>query len=268
VSRQLLFYEKVVPVSKQRHTGWSVKTGTDYAFAKYVNSVPVVAVEFPHVAVEHPIVFAGEGEGMMPAVLLGVRDNENLYVNDSNGWDAKYIPAFIRRYPFVFSRSNDGATFTLCIDEDFSGCNQDNRGERLFDAEGARSQYLENMLRFVNEYQGQYMRTQLFCKKLQELDLLEPMQAQFTLNSGQRLRLAGFSAVNRERLKRLTDEQVSGLFKTDELELVYLHLQSMRNFNSMLERTANQSSEQKLKHNDSEEAASLEEAHPPKEGLH
>jgi hypothetical protein len=156
----------------------------------------------------------------------------------------------------------------LCIDESFSGCNQENKGERLFDAEGARSQYLENMLRFVNEYQGQYMRTQLFCKKLQELDLLESMQAQFTLNSGQRLRLAGFSAVNRERLKKLTDEQVVGLFKTDELELIYLHLQSMRNFNSMLERTATHDSEQKAKRDDSAGETNLEEVHPPKEGLH
>lgn len=236
MSTQLLIYEKVIPVSKNRHTGWSIKTGGDYEFAKNVNSVPLVAVEFPNAAVEYPIAFAGDGEGMMPVVLLGMRDKENLYLDDANHWDAKYIPAFIRRYPFVFSKSQDGATFTLCIDEDFSGCNQENRGERLFDSDGERTQYLENMLRFVNEYQGQFMRTQIFCKKLQELKLLEPMQAQFTLNSGQRLRLAGFSAVNRERLKQLTDEQVAGLFKTDELELVYLHLHSMRNFNAMLNR--------------------------------
>jgi hypothetical protein len=56
------------------------------------------------------------------------------------------------------------------------------------------------------------------------------------------LRLAGFSAVNREKLKRLTDEQVAGLFRTDELELIYLHLQSMRNFNSLVKRSATQES--------------------------
>ena len=237
MATQLLIYEKVVPVNKQRHAGWSVKVGTDYAFAKHVNSVPIVAIEFPNAADEYPLVFAGDKESVMPVALLGIRENENLFLNEENHWDAKYIPAFIRRYPFVFSKSDDGSTFTLCIDEDFSGCNQENRGERLFDADGTRTQYLENILRFVNEYQGQYMRTQVFCKKLVELDLLEPMQAQFTLGSGQRFRLAGFMAVNRERLKRLADEQVTALFKTDELELIYLHLQSMRNFNEMVART-------------------------------
>jgi hypothetical protein len=78
-----------------------------------------------------------------------------------------------------FSSNKDESTFTLCIDEEFAGCNQDGRGEHLFDSDGERTQYLENVLRFVNDYQGQFRRTQMFCKKLQELDLLEPMQAQF-----------------------------------------------------------------------------------------
>lgn len=258
MARQLLIYEKVVHVNNQRHAGWSVKVGADYFFAKDINSVPVVAIEFPNAAEEYPVVFAGDKDSVMPVVLLGIRDNENLFLSEEGQWEAKYIPAFIRRYPFVFSKSEDGSTFTLCLDEEFSGCNQENRGERLFDADGARTQYLENILRFVNEYQGQYQRTQLFCKKLVELDLLEPMQAQFTLGSGERLRLAGFMAVNRERLKRLTDEQVAGLFKTDELELIYLHLQSMRNFNGMLNRNIMQDTDSSTAEGNADVAESVD----------
>lgn len=265
MSTQLLIYERAVPLSSQRHKGWSVKTGADYAFARQVNSVPLVAVEFPHAAAEYSIVFAGKDETMMPIAILGMRDNENLYLNETNGWKAKYIPAFIRRYPFVFSSNKDESTFTLCIDEEFAGCNQDGRGEHLFDADGERTQYLENVLRFVNDYQGQFRRTQIFCKKLQELDLLEPMQAQFTLNSGQQLRLAGFMAVNRDRLKNLPDDQIVALFKTDELELLYLHLQSMKNFNSMVEKTAAHDADKKP---DEETMAVDESDLPPKEGLH
>ncbi len=236
MSTQMLIYERAAQLSSEKHKDWSVKTGTDYAFARQVNSVPLVAVEFPRAAAEYSIVFAGEGDAMMPIVILGMREDENLYLNEANVWNAKYIPAFIRRYPFVFSSNEDKSTFTLCIDEEYAGCNQENRGERLFDADGVRTQYLENVLRFVNDYQGQFQRTQLFCKKLQELDLLEPMQAQFTLSGGEQLRLAGFMAVNREKLKNLPDEKIAELFKTDELELVYLHLQSMKNFSGMAER--------------------------------
>lgn len=238
MTKQLLIYERAVPVSKQRHKDWSVKTGADYRFAGEVNSIPLMAVEIPNAAAEYAVVFAGTKDTVMPAVILGVRDKENLYLKSDGGWEARYVPAFVRRYPFVFSGSEDGKTFTLCIDESFSGCNQEGRGERLFDAEGEQSQYLGSILAFLKDYQAHFQRTQAFCKKVKDLDLLEPMRAQITLNTGEQMALEGFMAVNRERLKKLTGEQLADLARTDELELLYLHLASMRNFRAMVERVA------------------------------
>jgi hypothetical protein len=62
------------------------------------------------------------------------------------GWQAKYIPAFVRRYPFVFSSRGVGKTFTLCIDEAFPGFNQSGRGERLFGDDGKPTPYVQNVL--------------------------------------------------------------------------------------------------------------------------
>ena len=238
MSAQLLIYESAVPVSRTRHENLSVQVGGDYSFSKTVNSVPLIAVEFPHAAAEYAIVFAGNETAVMPAVILGLRGNENLYLTDKSGWDAKYIPAFIRRYPFVFSSTDDGKTFTLCIDERFAGFNREGKGQRLFGDDGKPSAYTDNVLKFLQEYQAQFQRTQAFCKKLKELELLEPMQAQVTTGSGDKLSLSGFMAVSRERLKKLSGEMLAQLASTDELELVYLHLQSMRNFNLMRERLA------------------------------
>ena len=238
MTKQLLIYERAVPVSKERHKEWAVKAGTDYRFASEVNSIPLMAVEFPNAAAEYAIVFAGTADAVMPAVILGVRDKENLYLKGDGGWEARYVPAFVRRYPFVFSSSEDGKTFTLCIDESFTGCNQEGRGERLFDSEGEQSQYLGSILAFLKDYQAHFQRTQAFCKKVMDLDLLEPMRAQITLNTGEQMALEGFMAINRERLKQLTGEQLADLAKADELELFYLHLASMKNFRGMVDRVA------------------------------
>jgi len=238
VAAQLMIYESAVPVSRARHENLSVQVGDDYSFSKNVNSVPLIAVEFPHVAAEYAIVFAGNETALMPAVILGLRGNENLYLTDKNTWSAKYIPAFIRRYPFVFASQDDGKRFTLCIDEQFPGFNREGKGQRLFGEDGKPSAYTDNVLKFLQEYQAQFQRTQAFCKKLKELDLLEPMQAQVTTGSGDKLSLSGFMAVSRERLKKLSAETLAQLASTDELELIYLHLQSMRNFNLMRERLA------------------------------
>ena len=126
--------------------------------------------------------------------------------------------------------------FVLCIDESFDGCNRTGIGERLFDAEGEQSQYLNGMLKFLREYQAHFARTQIFCKKLLELDLLESVGAQFTPPKGERRPLTAFLAINRQNMQALTGEQYEELAKTGELELAYIHLQSLRNFTSIMER--------------------------------
>ena len=60
----------------------------------------------------------------------------------------------------------------------------------------------------------------------------------FRLAGGEQLSLAGFFAVNRERLKALDGDKLAELARGDALELLYIHLQSMRNFRPMIERVA------------------------------
>ncbi len=235
MATQLLIYERAVPVSQQRHRDWYIKTGGDYGFASKVNSVPLVAAEIVVASQTYPIVFAGE-DGVIPVVLLGIRDGQNLYVDESGTWDSKYVPAFVRRYPFVFSSNDDGKTFTLCLDEDFAGVNTEGHGERLFDASGERTQYLSNVLNFLQVYQAQFQRTQELGKKLADLDLFEPMQAQVKLKTGQQLTLGGFKVINRAKLKALPVETLGELARADELEVIYAHLASLRNFGPMVER--------------------------------
>ena len=229
MSKTLLIYERAVPVNQTRHGGSGVKVGDDFGFARDVNSMPLLAQEFRDAMREYPIVFAGTEENVMPAVLLGFGEHENLFVDETGKWNAKYIPAFARRYPYVFSSSEDGQTLTLCIDEDYSGFNQDGEGERLFDDDGEQTAYLKKVLEFQTEFQRLFTRTQAFCKNLQELKLLDPMQAQVKFGSGQELTIGGFMVVNRERLKEVSGEKLAELASVDELELLYLHLQSLHN---------------------------------------
>ena len=232
---QLLFYENVAPVSPQRHGELSIERA-DFGFAANVNSVPLMAVEMTAAASEYTIVFAGNEEAVAPVVILGLEGTKNQYVDEDGKWTADYIPAFVRRYPFVFSQQEN--TYTLCVDESWNGCNKDGKGERLFDEKGERTEYLSRMLKFLEESQAHFVRTQTYCQHLKEMDLLEPMKADFTLPGGEKKSLGGFMAVNRDKLRNLAPEKLAELAKTDELELTYIHLLSMNNFRRVLERTA------------------------------
>lgn len=236
MTTQQLIYETAVPVNSGRHAGHSVEVGADYSFVRNINSLPLMAVEFPMASPDYAIVFAGNAETVTPAVILGVRGNENLFLSKEGEWQSKYIPAFVRRYPFVFSSSEDQQTFTLCIDEKFPGLNSEGRGQPLFAEDGKPSPYVDGVLKFLQEYRGQHLLTQQFCKKLIELELLEPMEAHFTLGSGEKMSLNGFMVVNRKKLNALPGDVLSELAGTDQLELIYLHLQSMRNFNGVKDR--------------------------------
>jgi len=233
----VMFYEQVHSVSPQRHGNWCVETNPDhFDFARAANSVPLAAVEIPHAAREYTVVFASAGDEVMPVVILSVKDHENLYLTDAGGWAAKYIPAFVRRYPFVFSENKDHSQFTLCLDESWDGFNQEGRGERLFDKKGRRTPFLERLLNFLKDFQRDMERTKGFCRKLKQLDLLEAKQAEFTLRNGEKRALRGFMAVSREKLHALPAETLQELAKSGVLELIYAHLLSMNNLSLMLQR--------------------------------
>ena len=236
MTKQLLIYQSAVPVSAARHAQVSLEAGADYAFSAGINAVPLMAVEFQRAASEYAIVFTQAGADVMPAAVLGVRGDQNLYLSADRKWQADYIPAFIRRYPFVFSSSEDGQTLTLCIDESHAGVNSEGRGERLFAADGKPTPYVERVLEFLQEYQAQFERTRQFGRRIHELGLLEPMQANVNTPTGEQLSLNGFFCVSRDKLRALDGQALTALARSDELELLYLQLHSMLNFNEVKDR--------------------------------
>lgn len=255
MTTQLLIYKNATPVSFERHNDTYVKSGSTYDFAGHVNSVPITAVEFAQAAAEYPIVFAGTDGAVMPAVILGAQQTENLFVDASTGaWLGRYVPAFVRRYPFVFSTDNAGKRFILHIDESFEGVNKEGRGERLFDSDGEQTQYLRGVLRFLQDYQARFQRTREYCDRLKSLRLLQPMQAQFNFADGGQRSLSGFLVADREKLKAISAEDLDLMFRNDELECIYLHLHSLRHFGDMAGRMPA-----------GEEAAAVAEATPADE---
>lgn len=73
------------------------------------------------------------------------------------------------------------------------------------------------------------MRTELLGERLRALDLLEPVQARLTRPSGRAMNLAGFSAVSREKLAKLSDAQLGELVRGNVFKVIYWPLHAMHN---------------------------------------
>lgn len=240
MTKELLIYAQATPVRAQAHGDMSVAPMAGFGFASEVNSVPIVAAEFSAASADLTVVFAGTDKAVMPAVLLGLEQNQNRFVGADGSWTGRYVPAFLRRYPFVFAATEGSDDLTLCIDESYAGLNDKGEGERLFDATGNRTLYLNGVLEFAVQYQAQYERTRIFCERLVANDLLESVVANFKDVDGNDKRLTGFFRINRDKLKAISPDLLATLFATDELELCFVHLASLANIDRLAAQPAAQ----------------------------
>lgn len=243
MTKQLLFYESCIPVTPERHQDCTVDIGSDYSFARDTNAVLITCLEFTRIAREYPVVFAAadaQKESVpMPVAVIGLNENKNLCVNAEGHWKARYVPASVRQYPFIFSRMDDAQSLVLCVDESFKGFNRDGRGKKLFDENGKQSGYLQDITGFLGGFQSEYQRTQKLCELLHSLGLFEEMEARIALPSGRKIAMQGFLTVDRNKLEALPQEKLGELARIGYLELVYLHFQSLDNFDLLVERLGN-----------------------------
>lgn len=232
---QLLFYDKPVALNKETHKGYKIDgSETMYAFARKTNSVILAGVEFMHAAKEYAVVFVKAGEKIIPVALLGLRNDENLFVDDKGKWNARYIPAFVRRYPFVLAESPDKqGEMAVCIDGAFPGFNTE-KGQPLFEEAGEPAPLLKNAIQFLQDYQAQYQRTEIFLNRLKDLDLLVEMTARADMVDGQKLAMGGLLAVDEKKLLDLDKTKALELFRSGELGWIYAHMFSLANMNQLV----------------------------------
>ncbi len=227
----LLFYDKPIALNSATHRNLKIKPSEDgLKFSGKTNSVLLAGIEFPEACKHFPIVFAKvAGEQVLPMALLGFRDLENLFVDAAGKWTCEYVPAYIRRYPFVLAKGAAGQNFTVCIDESYAGFGAD-EGQPLFNEKGEATDYLNGVLAFLRDYQAQLERTDLFLKRLLEFGLLTDVAANVKLPSGESYSMKGLVMVDERKLKALPDERIVQLFRSGELAWIYSHLLSIGNF--------------------------------------
>jgi hypothetical protein len=230
----MLFYERAVALNRDRHQKLRMEPLPDhYAFAAKTNAVLLASTELAEAARDHPIVFVGpQGGPFALAALVGLRNNENLLVDETGKWDPQtYIPAFARRYPFVLAEGEDKSVLTVCVDEAYAGLNEQ-RGEALFDEQGRETEYLKRVLDFLRAFHADMQRTRDFAARLHELGLLVSkvltIEQQRDGRTDRQL-LEGVWVVDEEKLRGIDDARIVEIFRNGYMGWIYAHLLSLGN---------------------------------------
>jgi SapC len=226
---QLLFYERPVPLSTARHGGVRLAIQPDHMkVAAHTHVVPLTGTEFADAARDMPVVFGRSDTGHWSALaLLGLRAEENLFVDAQGRWEAgAYVPAFVRRYPFVLAEGAPGQPQTVVVDEACNGLTRDPaKGEPLLDAQGQPSEFLKAVMQFLRQFHAEAERTQAFLQRLQALDLLVPKPVTATVAELPH-QVDGLWRVEVTRYRALPDAEVLELFREGFLTWIEAHLAS------------------------------------------
>jgi hypothetical protein len=85
-------------LDREQHKGLRL-IASDARFAAKNQSVPLLASEFPDACLEYPIVFAkGQSGQWLALALTGLQAHTNAFVDAKGVWNARYVPASVRRY--------------------------------------------------------------------------------------------------------------------------------------------------------------------------
>lgn len=234
-------YSSLTAVDRHLHAGLALSPESSQAWCARLNSVFLNAAELAKACADYPIAFVREqssGE-YMPVALLGLRAQENLFVDAQGRWKpTTYLPAYVRRFPFCIAElpAADGSEpqRLICVQQDQLAPS----AMPYFDAKGDATAEWKPVLELVEAVEGARQQTRAFTRRLEAFGLFTPFDAlALPRGGGQQMRLQGLHRVDEEKLNALGAREQKLLMRKGELRAVYAHLLSLENFARLLDMT-------------------------------
>lgn len=230
-----LFYKHIRALDRAQDSELKLRQTPDFGFTATTNAIPLVADEFPYAAADYPIVFA-PGDVPVPVAVVGLELDKNLMLAaDKKAWrDHCYVPAYVRRYPFVLVEDPDSKQLILCFEENAPQLSKD--GDTALFAYDEPSDFTKRTLDFCMALRQQGDVTEAFVRALQERQLLQPSTISVTLpKSGRTINMDGFLAIDRQRFLSLSSSIVTDWHRREWLDLIHAHFQSALRWQKLAE---------------------------------
>ena len=236
-----ILYSDLVPLSSVDHVDWKVRPFADMRYIAGTHAFPVTTDEFVMAQRFFPIVFSSGGDPV-PLALMGLNEGVNAFIDEAGALAPNtYLPAYVRRYPFMLARLQPEAPdMSLCFDPSPGLIGPDVEGTSLFDG-GEPGEQVKATLAFCEQFEMSAQRTSQFMKELIATGLLE--EGEVTINNPdypQPFIYRGFQMVNEQKLRDLRGDQLRKLSQNGILPLLWAHVFSLNLMSELFERQRRQ----------------------------
>lgn len=217
-------YRQPTPLSSDAHGTWHLARKRNFGFTAEAPLIPLNVAEFPLASRHYPIVFSAQGP--MALAVLGT-SGANALVDQQGVWkEGAYVPAYIRRYPFLFINAPDDR-YVLSIDAAYRGFGES--GDPLF-VDGRPSDLTKNALAFCQVFERELEATTAFIHAITDAGVLSQDQPRFSRPSRRTLTVKGVRVIEQAAYDALPDAVVGNWRQQGWLPAVYAHLSSLANW--------------------------------------
>ena len=238
VTGKMFLYERPELLMKEKHGDLALKPAAlPFGFAAKARAIPLSLSEVPTALKDYPIIFMSKEQPQLLAV-TGLYDDVNLFVDEKGAWeDFRYIPGYVRRYPFGLAAESNSDRMAIVIDRAFEGLSP--AGETPLFNNGEMSQQTQAAVEFVKNYERDRQMTDQLARMLNDLELIQPQTAQYTPpGASEPLSFAQYFGIDEKRLNDLPADKADELRRNGTLALAYGLLMSMGNWRMLLQRRA------------------------------
>jgi hypothetical protein len=224
-----LFYKDLMPLNSRDHSTWHARVVDKASWIGNQHAIPLTVDEFAQAQRHFPIIFSA-GDNPVPLALMGLNDGVNVFFDDTGKpVDDSYVPAYIRRYPFLLARLKpDSEEMSLCFDPSCDVIGEFKDGEALF-ANGEPTDHTKGLLQFCEQFEQAGARTQAFMDEINQAGLL--MDGEVAIQQSDKPQqpylYRGFRMINQEKFREIEAEKVKQWHEIGLLPLIYAHLFSL-----------------------------------------